>query len=383
MPIKNTAITVTILIWDFGNNCGKTGQEANITLKAIGDLTGFTPSLPAIDEVDATNRKGEYLVTLTAGENNYDVVSVGGILTVAVTDCEIIPTRWVNDQIDFTTTQKASINTETDTALSDINLDHLAKTPTLAEDMTAEVADYTILARILSDGDTSKYDPSQMSFEAINLYEVANATFNNNKFSDNDVTIDVQLGTCGMGFRGHVYHAIPGQNQFRTYFLSGLGAGIFTDTVAPWYAYVLRDNGGLSALPQGEIRKITAYNTANGAFTTEAFSEAVDVGDDIIIMNPTLFTIPTIPAHVKGMDADVLTASALKADAVTEIVTGIKARVVDGTITGTKLDKLLLAFIGGRMVYDASTNTATFYDQSNVLVLTLPLTITGTTPVIA
>lgn len=40
------------------------------------------------------------------------------------------------------------------------NLDHLAKTATAAPDMTTEVADNTILSRMLANGDTSAFDPS-------------------------------------------------------------------------------------------------------------------------------------------------------------------------------------------------------------------------------
>lgn len=100
--IKGTACTIPILVWDFENNTGKTGQQANITLLAVGDITEFTPSAPNITEIDATNRKGEYYVSLTTAENNYDVMSVGGILTIAVSGCEIIPTRWVNESGDLT-----------------------------------------------------------------------------------------------------------------------------------------------------------------------------------------------------------------------------------------------------------------------------------------
>jgi hypothetical protein len=458
MPIKNTAVTITLLVWDFGNNCGKTGQEANITLRAVGDLTEFTPSVPAIDEIDATNRKGEYWVTLTAAENNYDVVSVGGILTVPVTDCEIIPTKWVNESADLvkiaghsiigTGTQVADafetmFNVATPTLKADTtvqvgvqaaleanNLDHLAKIPTAAADMTTEVADNTILSRLISNGDTSSFIPGNDGIHALSIYLQANATFNTNKFLDNGFTIDSQLGIAGLGWRGTV-HSITGTNQFRGIGLNNLGVGMFADTVAPWYVYVLRDAGGLSALPQGEIRKITAYNNTLGIFTTEAFSAPIAVSDDVVIMCPTLFTTPTIPAQVKGtdnidfsatqktslnsatpasnaditsiladtnevqllitdskiaaqvkgMDADVITASALKTDAVNEITAAIWAKVIDGTITFATMSKILLAFTTGKVII--TVNSFAFYDQSNVLLFTLPITTAGRIPVIA
>jgi hypothetical protein len=52
------------------------------------------------------------------------------------------------------------MQTEANDALIANNLDHLALTTTAAADMTTEVADNTILARILGNGDTSTFVPS-------------------------------------------------------------------------------------------------------------------------------------------------------------------------------------------------------------------------------
>ena len=61
----------------------------------------------------------------------------------------------------------ANINAQVDTALSDINLDHLMKTATAAADMTTEIADNTALSRILANGDTSAFTPSTDGFQPI------------------------------------------------------------------------------------------------------------------------------------------------------------------------------------------------------------------------
>ncbi len=60
-------------------------------------------------------------------------------------------------------------NTECDTALVDINLDHLMKTATASStDLTTEVADNTVLSYIMTnDGNTSDYVDGTMSLEAI------------------------------------------------------------------------------------------------------------------------------------------------------------------------------------------------------------------------
>lgn len=54
----------------------------------------------------------------------------------------------------------AEVQSEVEDALVANNLDHLAKTATAAADMTTEVADNTILSRVLSNGDTSAFVPS-------------------------------------------------------------------------------------------------------------------------------------------------------------------------------------------------------------------------------
>ena len=61
----------------------------------------------------------------------------------------------------------AATPAEVATALTDINLDHLCKTATAGADMTTEVVDNSILSRILSNGDTSVFDPSTDGLQLI------------------------------------------------------------------------------------------------------------------------------------------------------------------------------------------------------------------------
>jgi hypothetical protein len=51
--------------------------------------------------------------------------------------------------------------------LDELNLDHLAKTATAAADMTTEVADNTILSRLLANGNTSDFDPATDGLQLI------------------------------------------------------------------------------------------------------------------------------------------------------------------------------------------------------------------------
>lgn len=61
----------------------------------------------------------------------------------------------------------AEVQSEVSDALIAINLDHLALTATVAADMTAEVADNTILSRIIGNGDTSAFVPSTDGLQLI------------------------------------------------------------------------------------------------------------------------------------------------------------------------------------------------------------------------
>ena len=69
-----------------------------------------------------------------------------------------------------------------------------------------------------------------------------------------------------------------------------------------------------------------------------------------------------LPAQVEGMDADVLAAAALKADAVTKISDDIFAEIVDGTIDLKEALLIAVAVLAGDV--DKSTNTYTYKDQS-------------------
>ena len=90
----------------------------------------------------------------------------------------------------------------------------------------------------------------------------------------------------GMVYRGTVT-AIPGANQFTIPSLAGLGAGRFVG-INPYHAYVSRDSAGGGVAPQGDHQPIQVYNNATGMFQTTAFGIAVAVGDEILIMHPSL-----------------------------------------------------------------------------------------------
>jgi len=95
VPYRNTAITETILAWNLISGAGQTGDAANITLRLVGDGVEATPSSPAITQIDSTNLPGWYKFSLTAGENNYSLVTVSGISSTS--GVVIVGKSWANE----------------------------------------------------------------------------------------------------------------------------------------------------------------------------------------------------------------------------------------------------------------------------------------------
>jgi len=98
--------------------------------------------------------------------------------------------------------------------------------------------------------------------------------------------------TQGLFYYG-VVTDVPGANQFTIATLAGQGANKFIDLAGanPYYAFVARDGAGGGAAPQSELRAITGYATLTGNFTAAAFSAAVAVGDEMLILHPSLARI--------------------------------------------------------------------------------------------
>jgi len=172
----------------------------------------------------------------------------------------------------------------------------------------------------------------------------------------------------GIVFRGLVTAAVAGVS-FTCGGLAGQGAGAFIDTNTPWYAYVFRDAGNAGAAPQGEIKKVTGYTSATGLFTTEAFSEAVATGDDVIILSGaltnalnTLTVVNDLHADVVDLHTDLVTAAAYIDTEVATIVTATGA--VEGTITLKQALSIILAACAGKS-NGGGTTTIHFRNQAD------------------
>lgn len=109
MPLKGAAITVQYVAWDTALNAGKTGDAANHTLRGVGDGAEFTPAATPV-QVDATNLPGIYKVAIAAGENNYDLVTLGG--KSATANVAIMPITWLNTRDVLTTQMTESYNVD-------------------------------------------------------------------------------------------------------------------------------------------------------------------------------------------------------------------------------------------------------------------------------
>lgn len=94
MPAKNVALTITYFAWDTANNVGKTADGGNHTLKVVVDGTEGAVA-GGITEVDSTNLKGAYKVTLTQANMDGDAIFFGGLSSTS--GIAIIPIQIFTD----------------------------------------------------------------------------------------------------------------------------------------------------------------------------------------------------------------------------------------------------------------------------------------------
>uniref|UniRef100_A0A6M3KA82 Uncharacterized protein n=1 Tax=viral metagenome TaxID=1070528 RepID=A0A6M3KA82_9ZZZZ len=165
----------------------------------------------------------------------------------------------------------AQVNTEIDTALSDINLDHLLKTATVAADMTAEMADNTIMSRILANGDTSNYIPSTDSLQVI-------------RDKETDIEADTQDIQTQIGVDGAGLNAIPWNSSW--------DAEVQSEATDALNAY---DPPTKTEMDSG----FAALNDINAA-QVEAACDASLVSYD----PPTKAELDTAESNIRGTDSD-------------------------------------------------------------------------------
>lgn len=119
MPQIDTQTVISYLAWNTSDQAGETGDNANHTLKIISDGEAASPS-NSPSEIDAANCPGIYKITITAGENNGDLMMLAG--KSSTSDVVIYPIQWSNKE-NVTQVEGGdatdAINAACDTALSD------------------------------------------------------------------------------------------------------------------------------------------------------------------------------------------------------------------------------------------------------------------------
>lgn len=170
-------------------------------------------------------------------------------------------------------------------------------------------------------------------------------------------------GVSGLYFSGTV-DSIPGANQFTITSLAGLGASKFLGA-NPYYAFILRDAGGAAAAPQSELQAITAYDTALGTFTTAAFTAAVDVSDEVLVIHPSLAYVDlatdiatVIASLATNLAAMAVPAADAAANAYARDVIGNKADTALYAATATdSLMRYIKALLGTKVIATGTLTT--------------------------
>jgi hypothetical protein len=193
----------------------------------------------------------------------------------------------------------AEVESEVTDSLVAHNLDHLALTATVAADMTVEVADNTVLSRILANGDTSAFVPSTDGLQAIR-----------------DKQTDIETDTAEIGAAGAGLSAVPWN--------------------ASWDVEVQSE--AADALTAYDPPTKAEMDTAHALLATEAKQDTIDGIVDAILVD-TGTTLDAALAVVDGNVDAILVDTGTTLDAALAVVdANVDAILVD---TGTTLDAAL------------------------------------------
>jgi hypothetical protein len=203
-------------------NSGAAGLDSEYASFNTSDHGGAAPSFGDMThEATEIGSTGMYYLDVQAAEINADftIIQIKSTTTGAAVQAILIRTMgpnhydatqdadklWVDvrekgdSTVGLTTQEKADANAEADTALIDVNLDHLCKTATAGVDMTTEVVDGTIISRIISNSDTSLFVPATHSLQVVGADVAAVHIHAGN--------IDTQVGTAGAGLSAVPWNA--------------------------------------------------------------------------------------------------------------------------------------------------------------------------------
>jgi hypothetical protein len=157
------------------------GSSANTT---FGTLTvGGTTSLAAVTTsgtVTCNALTVSNATTLSGAVSLGSTLGITGAITVTNASNNLRLGTFTVDTnaIAWNASWDAEVQSEVTDSLVAHNLDHLCLTATASADMTTEVADNTILSRVLANGDTSAFDPSTDGLQPIKDAMVTTAQVN-------------------------------------------------------------------------------------------------------------------------------------------------------------------------------------------------------------
>jgi len=283
--LANVPITLagapTIAVYKAAATSALTLDPAPVLDEALGAVVGLHHVTVSLADADFT--AGEYKVVLSAG--TVDGVSVVGTVlahfsinnrTEAAVATELAKVPKSDGTATWNDTAKATLQAEANDALVANNLDHLALTATGGTDMTTEVADNTVLSRILGNGDTSTFVPSTDGLHAAG------------------VDLDAILFDTGTTLDGRIPAALTSNGNMKcslieimTVALTGTAAQIaaafikFFDKAAP--------TGTINSLPDAVPGATGGLPTTNGT----KVSQTVDLtsGQSIAVSDKTGFSL--------------------------------------------------------------------------------------------
>jgi len=159
-------------------------------------------------------------------------------------------------------------------------------------------------------------------------------------------------GVAGLVFNGSCDAGMtPSTTTIVSSQLAGYGDSIFD---LRYYVQVIKNANSVGAAPEGEVKQITAYVSATGTFTTDAFSVNVEENDKILVMHESLvipgrndannaFDSSAVAANASGsliereayIQTRVATVSTNLGDPSTDTLTSVVAKLGNGATTTT------------------------------------------------
>lgn len=164
--------------------------------------------------------------------------------------------------------------------LDELHLNHLLKDATAGADMTTEVADNTILARVLANGDTSAFDPSTDGLQPIKDAEVTPTAASKTGYALSATGLDAVVKMKAL-LDGTPAGSVVDDND-----PDPLATAFETDLAEASNdhyngAFCVFYSGALA----GQSRKISDYDGTTKVLTVaSAFTEAPAAGDDFLII---------------------------------------------------------------------------------------------------